>query len=81
MEGRLHIMEVTEGGKPIAPEHVARNFMSQIGTIVRDNVPISIREWKGKQDVPFMLPQTQKYMLWADVKKHKSISYHLNHNQ
>nr|XP_034589175.1 uncharacterized protein LOC117851462 [Setaria viridis] len=70
MEGRLHIIKVTEEGKPIAPENVARKFMSQCRAIVRDNVPISIREWKGKKDDPYVLPHIQKDMLWADVKKH-----------
>nr|TKW20836.1 hypothetical protein SEVIR_4G115600v2 [Setaria viridis] len=48
MGGRLHITKVTEEGQPIALENVARKFVSQYGTIVRDNVPISIREWKGR---------------------------------
>nr|TKW28387.1 hypothetical protein SEVIR_3G317300v2 [Setaria viridis] len=69
MEGRLHITEVKEEGKPIAPEYVARKFMSEIRAMVRDNVPINIKQWKGRQDDPYVLPWTQKDMLWADVKK------------
>ncbi|XP_072148152.1 uncharacterized protein [Setaria viridis] len=70
MEGRLVITEVTDEGRPVAPEKVAKKYVSQIGAIVRDNVPISIREWKGRSDNPYALPETEKNMLWEDVKRH-----------
>nr|TKV95278.1 hypothetical protein SEVIR_9G352600v2 [Setaria viridis] len=70
MEGRLVITEVTEEGRPVAPEKVAKKYVSQIGAIVRDNVPISIREWKGRSTNPYALPETEKNMLWEDVKRH-----------
>jgi hypothetical protein len=37
-----------------------KKYVSQIGAIVRDNVPISIREWKGKSTNPYTLPDTKR---------------------
>src|SRR5688572_29177230 len=70
MEGRLVITKVTEEGRPVAPEEVAKKYVSQIGSIVRDNMPISIREWKGRSTNPYALLETEKNMLWEDVKRH-----------
>jgi hypothetical protein len=32
-------------------------YVSQCGAIVRDNVPISYKEWKGKADNPHVVPE------------------------
>lgn len=70
MQGRLHITELTEEGMPVAPEHVARKYVSQTEAIIRDNVPISIRECKGKRNDLYAAPDIQKDMMWANIKKH-----------
>jgi hypothetical protein len=44
--------------------------VSQCGAIVRDNVPIKYREWKGKQSNPYVVPHPVKDQLWNDVLKH-----------
>jgi hypothetical protein len=44
--------------------------VSQRGGIVRDNVPIKYREWKGKPSNPYMVPDSVKDPLWNDVLKH-----------
>jgi hypothetical protein len=36
-------------------------FVSQCGAIVRDNVPIKYREWKGKPSNPYVVPDSVKY--------------------
>ena len=61
---------MTEQGWPIAPKDVVNKFVTECGALVRDKVPIKIREWKGKTDDPYALPQAQKDMLWQDVKRH-----------
>ena len=43
---KFNIDEVAEDGEPIAPEQNARKFINQCGVIVRDNILITIREWK-----------------------------------
>jgi hypothetical protein len=45
-------------------------FVSQCGEIVRDNVPIKYREWKGKPSNPYVVPDSVKDQLWNDVLKH-----------
>jgi hypothetical protein len=45
-------------------------YVSQCGAIVRDNVPISHREWKGKADNPHMVPELVKNLLWGEILKH-----------
>jgi hypothetical protein len=37
--------------------------VSQFGAIVRDNVPISYREWKEKADNPHVVPDSVKNLL------------------
>jgi hypothetical protein len=41
-----------------------------VGAIVRDNVPISYREWKGKTDNPHMVPDSMKILSWDEILKH-----------
>jgi hypothetical protein len=50
------ITEVSDDGRPCAPKKIKDKYVSQCGTIVRDNVPISYREWKGKADNPHVVP-------------------------
>ena len=65
-----HITEVSEVGMPIAPKKIATKFVINCGAIVRDNVPISYREWKVKASNPYTFLQIQRDMLWVDIKKH-----------
>jgi hypothetical protein len=44
--------------------------VSQCEAIVRDNVPIKYREWKGKPSNPYVVPDSVKDQLWNDVLKH-----------
>jgi hypothetical protein len=46
-------------------------YVSQCGAIVRDNVPISYREWKGKADNPHVVPV--KIVLWDEILKHLTL--------
>jgi hypothetical protein len=49
---------------------VKDKFVSQCGAIVRDNVPIKYKEWKGKPSNPYVVPDSVKDQLWNDVLKH-----------
>jgi len=42
---RYAIEEVDIDGEPIAPDDVAKKFVKACGTVVRDNIPITVREW------------------------------------
>ena len=65
---RFTIEEVAANGLPIAPEKTAKLFVSQCGVIVRDNIPITIRDWnKPKADgVPYV-DDRSKDMLWSTL--------------
>jgi len=65
-----HITEVSELGQPCAPKKIKDKYVSQCGAIVRDNVPISYREWKGREDNPHVVPDSVKDMLWNDILEH-----------
>jgi hypothetical protein len=56
--------------QPVAPKEVKDKFVSQCGPIVRDNVPIKYREWKGKPSNPYVVLDLVKDQLWNDVLKH-----------
>jgi hypothetical protein len=43
-------------------------YVSQCGAIVRDNVPISYREWKGKVANPHVVPDSVKNLLWDEIR-------------
>jgi hypothetical protein len=45
-------------------------YVSQCGAIVRDNVPISYKEWKGKADNTHVVPDSAKKLLWDEILKH-----------
>jgi hypothetical protein len=64
------ITEVSELGQPCAPKKIKDKFVSQCGAIVRDNVPIKYRKWKGKPSNPYVVPDSVKDQLWNDVLKH-----------
>ena len=58
-----------DDGEPVEPKQVARKFISQSGVVLRECVPISIRKWKSTDPTePHVLPNTEKEMLWADLK-------------
>jgi hypothetical protein len=40
------IEEIGEDGEPIAPTSHTKKFVSQCGVLVRDNISITIQEWK-----------------------------------
>jgi hypothetical protein len=67
------ITEVSELGQHVAPRKFKDKFVSQCEAIVRDNVPIKYREWKGKPSNPYVVPDSVKDQLWNDVLKHFSL--------
>ena len=44
-DAHLTIELVSPDGKPLLPRANANTFVHQCGVIVKDNVPISVREW------------------------------------
>ena len=69
---KYNINEVKEDGEPIAPAQNARKFINQCGVIVRDNIPITIREWnKPKEDRgDSYVDERSKNLLWDTLMSH-----------
>ena len=71
MEGRLVISEFEEAtGKPLVPHSKA--FVNHLGYLVRDRIPISVREWKENKKHPEIsyVSRRDKELLWGDVLQH-----------
>jgi hypothetical protein len=59
-------------GKLKLPKKVAKTFKKQCGVLVRDHVPISVREWnkrKGADDSEYVAKR-YKESLWNDLMAH-----------
>jgi hypothetical protein len=53
LESHYNITEVDPNtGEPLLPTANAKKFLNHCGVLVRDRVPISIREWKQRKDDP-----------------------------
>ncbi|XP_021316005.1 uncharacterized protein LOC110435037 [Sorghum bicolor] len=71
MEARLVISEFEEAtGKPLGPH--SRAFVNHLGYLVRDRIPISVREWKENKKHPEInyVSIRDKELLWGDVLQH-----------
>jgi hypothetical protein len=55
-------------------QKVKNKYVSQCGAIVRDNVPISYREWKVKENNPHVVPDSVKILLWDEILKHFTLT-------
>jgi len=70
---RFTIDKIAEDGEPLAPKDNANLFVSQCGVIVRDNIPITTREWnKPKVDDGSVsyVDQRSKDLLWETLLAH-----------
>ena len=55
MEGQYIITEVdTNTGEPLLPTKNAKKLINHCGFLVRNKLPISPREWKMKNDDPWI---------------------------
>ena len=73
LEGHYIITEVDPNtGEPFQPKNNAKKFVNHYGVLVRDRVPISIREWKKKKDDPLIsfVSEREKDLLWDSVTAH-----------
>jgi hypothetical protein len=74
---------------PLAPHDNVVKLTNHIGPFVRDNIPISFQYWKGsdvatkvqngdeeaqKNAQQYVVPDTEKNMIWTEVQLHFSFS-------
>ena len=77
MEGRATITSLHPDGEPKSPKGVKTTVVNQCGCYVRNYIPISFKLWKKSKATDIdvdIIPETEKEMLWADVKRHFSFS-------
>src|SRR6185369_14975921 len=73
MEGHTIITSLHPDGEPKSPKAVKTMVVNQCGCYVRDHIPISFKLWKKSKATDIdadVIPETEKEMLWADVKRH-----------
>ena len=78
LEGHYIITEVDPNtGEPLLPKNNAKKFINHCGVLVRDRVPISVREWKQKKDDPLIsfVLEREKDLLWDLVTTHFNLVY------
>ena len=71
MEGRTTITLLHLDGEPKSPKGVKTTVVNQCGCYVRENIPISFKLWKKTKitiNEAEIIPDTEKEILWADVK-------------
>jgi len=77
MEGRTTITSLHLDGEPKSPKGVKTIVVNQCRCYVREHIPISFKLWKKTKRIvneSEIIPDTEKEMLWADVKRHFSFS-------
>jgi hypothetical protein len=77
---KYNIDAIKPNGEPREPKKNANKFIRQCGVIVRDQIPISVQEWKkpakGDPDVTFV-DQRAKDLLWESLMSHFTLPDHL----
>ena len=76
MEGHTTITSLHPDGEPMSPKGAKTTVVNQCGYYVRENIPISFRLWKKSKATDSdddIIPETEKEMLWANVKRHFSV--------
>ena len=73
LEGHYIIIEVDPNtGEPLLSKNNAKKFVNHCGVLVRDRVPISVREWKQKKDDPLIsfVSKRENDLVWDSVTAH-----------
>ena len=63
-------------GEPKSPQDAKTTVVNQCRYYVRENIPINFRLWKKSKATDSdddIVPETEKEMLWADVKRHFTV--------
>lgn len=74
---KLPIEEIADSGEPLEPKQNRNKFISQAGVIVRDMIPISIREWNkpavADVDDPCYVHQVLKDLVYNTLLSHLTL--------
>ena len=63
---------ISPRGEPKAPQKAADVFIKQCGVLVRDRIPITVREWNKRKGAPENEFGAERYKegLWNDLMAH-----------
>ena len=65
---RYHLEVIREDGRPLAPAKHVVHFISQCGVVVRDHIPITVRDWnKPTAGGASYVGTTAKEHLWRKL--------------
>ena len=87
---KYNIEAIRPNGEPLAPKKIADKFIRQCGVLVKDQLPISLQEWrepakdkrqKGKEDAAprpnvTFVDKNQKDLLWDALMEHFTLPDH-----
>ena len=65
--GRFIITEVNSFGEPTRPKVVLGLFKTVIRCLVRDHVAITYRNWRGRRDDMWVVPDNIKDLMWGKL--------------
>ena len=70
---KYNIDSIKASGEPLTPKNIANNFVRQCRVLVKDQLPISIQEWKEpktkRPDVTWV-DDRAKQKLWESLMEH-----------
>jgi hypothetical protein len=76
---KYKIDAIKPNGKPLAPKKIADKFIRQCGVLVKEQLPISLQEWrepaKPRPGVTFV-DDRQKLLLWETLMEHFTLPDH-----
>ena len=87
---KYNIEAIKPNGEPLAPKKIADKFIRQCRVLVKDQLPISLQEWrepakdkgqKGKEDAAprpdvTFVDKNQKDLLWDTLMEHFTLPDH-----
>ena len=87
---KYNIDSIKANGEPLAPKNIVNKFVRQCGVLVKDQLPISLQEWrepakdkrqKGKEDAAprpdvTFVDKNQKDLLWDTLMEHFTLPDH-----
>ena len=71
LDEKFEIIAIAPNGQPIEPLQTKSAFVAQCGVLVREKIPISIKQWyKPKEEDPEVsyVNDMQKDDLWTELK-------------
>ena len=76
---KYNIDAIKSNGKPLAPKNIANKFVRQCGVPVKDQLPISLQEWKepskNRPDLTFV-DDREKTLLWEKLMEYFTLPDH-----